>query len=259
MIRRLSHICMLSIILLPGCIGSKQKYSIKPLEPLAHQESLIYKDSQENITVHVKKLSDTECVDLFGGRAIRLVRGKNPLVPVQISIGNNTESTCILNAKNIRLSVIPSKRVMGRLQNSSLKTALTALGISLGVAAVTGVVGGLALNACYTASSYPLLGIAGATAVTTATLLVLGTPFFMIKASAPTRTENKRIKKYLKRQGLGDSLIVEAGQTTDALFFVYKKDWKPSFMFSIEKIIDMKTKEHEDIWFNASFPDHCTQ
>jgi len=245
-----AYSCLLSIILLPSCT---HKYTIKQLEPLAQQELSIFKETQDDIALHVKKIPDYECVDLFGNRARRIVRGKNPLVPVQISVSNNSENNCIISPKNIRLSIVASKHIAYRLQSSSLRVALTSLGIFVSLGVVTGITGYVMLNAAYTGAA-AWVGTAGAATMIASIAIIYGTPFFMLKASAPIREENRAIKKYLKKTGLSDSIVVEPGETINAMFFVRKKDWHPNFALAIEKIVDMQTKNHEDVWFNVCLP-----
>ena len=229
------NICIIAVAvcLLSGCATRYAPNSIKPLS----QENLAdYKKTHGHVTMQAKELSFAECQEIFGDRTKRLFTKRKPLVPIQLTIENNSNNTWLLTESMIDLPLEPSGRVISRLQNSALCRALTVAGMALGSGCILTGLGGILFiltTNVYRGSSIGLAGLFGIGMVAAGHLLGVSSLVLPVITGVNTSHENKDIKDYIQRTNLGKALIIKPGQTVNMLLFVLEKQFKPNFTVTL--------------------------
>ncbi len=222
----ITAIILLCIVCLPACLKNKKlPGQLKPL-----RSYLNYESTQNNITLRAKKLSKRETIKTFGIRGKQLFnKQRKTILPVQLSIENNSTELLVLKPEHIGLKLTSYRRVAQRFQKNTLFQILGTLTIgALATAAVaTGGVAALIIGGM--ATSVPLIIVGTATCVASPFFLLIGAPIATTIKGIETAKANTAAKRGVKEKTLPPVLLIEPGQTIDTLIFVLKRDYRPYF------------------------------
>lgn len=248
------------IIALPGCV-KKNNVHIPHLRALTSY--IDFQESQEDITIRVKKLSESDCKALLGDRARLLFkkrRKQQPIYPIQISISNTSEHRILLKPENIDLQLTPYQDVARRIQHSSFLHAIGGVFFALVITAGLAAGSALALTSggiltylfgnALAAVSAPLL-ITGITAsIVTPFFLVVGTPIISAARGVETSKENIMMRHELAQASFKRGLLIDPGNTIDTLIFVQRPHLKHAFTITLtnktKKLIPFHVTLHDE-------------
>ncbi len=261
-IQKFMLVALVSTIIgaLPGC--KRKPGSAAYLRPLATY--IDYQKTKQGITLRAKKLSAEDCKSLLGNRAGLLFkkrRRKKPIMPIQISITNQTRSLVALQPKDINLELTPYNAVANRLQRSSFAQAFGKLfgGIAIAGTLIAGSLVALSTSGVLLVVIGSIKAFAPAALIGTSALLI--TPFFLVVATPAVSTatvvrtsrQNAAIKRNLKENSLRHTVLVEPGETLDTLIFVTKQQYKQEFDITMRNPHNPQNR----ILFHVKLLDHA--
>ncbi len=234
------------ILLLAGC-GKTPSYNPKSLKSIALKSD--YTGIENNIILRIKKLSDAEISHLFGKRGERFENHHSPLIPLHISIHNLSNTSLILDPKNVTLDSLSYRAVSKHLQTSSIGKTIRTIGygaltatLATGASFVGILYGWASCNDSYVNNSNSFIKI-------TAPLIIIATPIIaFIKTISSARTNNK-IKRDIREKILRNNVTIHPGQQYDTLLFVRAVDYHAQFTLTL--IEKNKNKTDKPITFNA--------
>lgn len=254
---QLYALAIIGILFVPGCKRPihKQPY----LRPLTSY--IDYHTIKQGITLRVKQLSAQDCKPLLGERAHRLFkkhRRRRPVIPLQLSITNDTHNLAALDPKNIDLPLADPRAIATRLQRNSFIQAFGGIAAGLVVTTV------LALGSVFALSASgillviigsmkalaPLALLGGSALLVTPFFLIIGTPVVSTIKGVQTTKNNQLIKREIKDHSLKHALIIEPHQTIDTLIFVEKSQFQQQFTITIAN----PEKAQEKISFHVTLP-----
>jgi hypothetical protein len=229
---------LITLACLSGCIQqTKQQKTAKQIKSLT-TDTADYTSTQDGLTVMVKAYTtEQEVTDLFGRRGKRLLKRKKAIYPVQVTVKNNTNTSFILNKKNINLSLVTQSTIIKRFYRNI--TGINAIFLSIGSTIATGIIlnhSGLMLSASYSLASLlsPLLNpitftfsayIAGLTIMP----IAIGTyTYYKIEQNA------KAARKTIPNITLINSITCRPNQTINSLLFADAESFTPRFNITIK-------------------------
>lgn len=113
--RALKFTLILLLVLVKTAIyGQKEDQPVFQLIPLTEQ-LVDYKQTQDEITLRVKRLTYEDTYKVFGDRVKKIFNSKNPITPIQFSITNCSDKNWLIADKNIDLKLEMIKNVKSRL------------------------------------------------------------------------------------------------------------------------------------------------
>ena len=213
---------LFTLILLPGCLKTPQ-YTPRPLTKLT-KNSAEYYQTQDNVSVAVKKVSKSDCIDMFG---TTLEQWGNPIIPIQVMIINDSPSEWHLSRGCIDLPLVDPEIIKNQLLYSESIAPWLLMGIiSCPIALVSGFITLLTLSKGDSEST-ALFGTitAGATALTLAPLAI-GAKY------TATQVANAAIESDLQDKALSNAMI-PSGATKNTLVFVQKNKLETAFTISL--------------------------
>lgn len=234
------------VLFILGLGGCAKKNHFKPCHFRSLKESrhIDFQATKDQVTVRAKELDGHDCDKIFGECGSKLTTGKNPLVPIQLSIENNSDVAWLLPESKIKLDLVPTKYIMNRLHTDSSGIAGACFGIGA-LAAVTGI--GLIVaipTACVGSLAIGALAIGGwctGVALTAAAgLLIIATPFIIIVQTNDATIENDKIDTYVQKTSLGKSLLIRPDKTVDVLLFVDEESYKNRFEITLINDVENK-------------------
>lgn len=223
-------LCLISI--LPAC--KRVKYHAKPLKPIDTPAE--YTQTNQNVTVTIKKLTPQETRNLFDGRG-RLLLKRNKrisMVPLQVAITNNGHRPISISEINSSLPLVNPAKVYNRIRfgygNMIATSCLGAAGASIVIA------GGIAIatvnSICPCCLCY-LIPIAYYTVVGSAIGTAVLTPTVSYARSGPTRKNNKQLHADIMQKTDIAQEIIKPKEQKNYLMFVLNKNMKKQFDISL--------------------------
>jgi hypothetical protein len=237
--KRIQSLCglvMTLLVLLPGCVHvpTYRKQSFKVIN-----HNYDYCGMQDNITVQVKHLTQSDVYALFGVNASSL----DAMDIFYVSVYNLDEKDHYVFVKHHHDAVsVPYDKVAWLMKTSSVAR------ISQGIVGGTG----LALTTLAVAFSVSIKAgimtlLFGAPAA-----LVLGIlPFFGL--SIKSMIMNSRIKEDLQDKVLRDGHIISSGQHYEGLIFIKSAQCRSHF----DIVMCAKDTSDKDLTFNVKIPSFC--
>jgi hypothetical protein len=210
------------IIGMPGC--KKPVYNQKNLSQIP--VSCEYTHMHNGITLQIKKLSKPEAQALFDGRGNRLLskRKLKSIYPFYLSVENKSNSTLILDPKNISIPVASYQVIATRLYSHTSRRIVTPLLIgivgttaSFFAAAYITILGAIAAMPAVIKAGYATLGISGFFAV--------GSPVLSYYQGHYALAVNEGIDRDLKNKMLYECVEINLGQSLNKLIFIPCKSY----------------------------------
>jgi len=240
------------LMILPGF---RRRSNRQPIPSLPAIESADYAETKEGITLQAKQLNKPEAEQILGKQAGKLwqqsrLRKKNrrknqrtrrrpktdQIIPIQLSIKNETNQTATINSQDIDLHLIKGNEIAKRLRKRSLFAAvcttliysasiviLLALRDAFGLVAFVGS-GPIAAIALY--GEIFLAGAAGGAS--------LASPIASTRTMIKSSSENRRVRKIINKNSFANVIDVAPGQQAETLIFVAKCDYQATFDINVQ-------------------------
>ncbi len=219
-----------TMLLLAGCVKTPS-YDPRPLKSISIESN--YTAVAKNVILRVKKLTKSEIFHLFGKRGEWLENHHLPLVPLHISIHNLSNTSLILDPKNIDLESLSYRSVSKQLQTSSIGKIIRTIGYGALIAALTMSAGIFGIMHDYSDIAGPLI--------------IISTPIIaFIKTIRSART-NGKIKRDIREKILRKKITIYPGQQYDTLLFVQSADYHSNFTLTLVE----EDKSNKTITFNV--------
>jgi len=197
-----------------------------------------YEQTKNGVTVRAKVLkTEQECIDAFGGNGDRLLKGrkKRRIVPIKLTIANNSRTDQWLVTEAIKVKIAPINRVAKKLHdNNWTRSALWGVGI-FGASVATGFLAGVGILIVG-----PAIGLLSVTCpccifVTIGGLMawggILGAGAGSTTAAYQEigrRNKNKKVSKEVEKSSI-EATTIGIGQKKSLFLFVRQPDYKPNF------------------------------
>lgn len=221
-------LCLISI--LPAC--KRVEYHTKPLRQI--DRSAEYTQTNQNITVAVKKLTPHQTRKLFNGRGRLLLKRNKRLsmVPLQLAITNNSHRPISITGINSSLPFVKSAHVYNRIKFGYGTTVTTSCLGSAGASII--IAGGITLAvACPIVCPCYLIPIAIYTIVGGAAGTVALTPPVSYVRTMPTRKTNRHLYTDVIQKTDMSQEIIKPKEQKNYLMFVLNKNMKKQFDISL--------------------------
>ena len=129
---------LVGAVLLPSC-AFRPTYNRKTMTGL-NSSNAHFAETKEDVTVLVRKLTIEDCKDVFDGR--NFDRSNNEIIPMQVTVRNNSNNSVLLKKKNIILPLLDNETVSNALHyKTGARSVASALFLPGGL--VTGIVYGV--------------------------------------------------------------------------------------------------------------------
>lgn len=209
----------LAILVLPACAPHYQPKQLKHLD----KETSLFEQTKDNVLLRVHPLTKPESDKLFDGRGYYLLRDKNPLQAIQITVFNKTDHIYILSSDMIDLSLAKSGQVIEAIEYN--RVAQTIVPLLIGAAAVTARVAAAGDSRyernCATADSIAL-GV--------------GTGAVAASNNQQAKNANDLLADDVADKILScDGMVVKPFEKVSTLIFVEKRNMRPGFMLSLQR------------------------
>lgn len=255
------------LVALPGARRKPKPVKFPSLPSI--ETSADYTHTKQGITLQAKRLNKPEAEQILGKRAGRLwqkkrlkqkwhrvkrrktVRNSKPrytgsIIPIQLSIKNQTGRPVAIRPKDIDLNLSDGKEIAKRLHRNPFIPALIALtagaAIGVAVAATAAWAAGVVLSANIVAGilhttasvSTAMTGLATCTSILSP-FVIIGTPIIARNRAVKTTKDNRRMKNILDKNNLASTIQVTPGKTVGTLIFVAESDYKETFAINAQK------------------------
>ena len=242
------------LLILSGCGPKYQKINLEPLTEQTKQ----YQETKNGITIRAKTLDEAETKAIFGKNAQKLFEENNyyfrkkrkvikaiqtPIIPIQISITNNSLEPISFEKEDIELPLLDYKWIHSLLELSTSKRVLATVGIGL-IGTIAVGVSTLAVLAPFT---FPITCPCAfglwfvASALTSGAFLCTVVPGTAIYQSVKTKQANQLLQEDIKENSITNKIIVQPEEQKNMLFFVSDVDFKSEFDFSVHTPQDTNT------------------
>lgn len=247
----ISYLLILCIgIGLPGCT----RKLTRPLRMRPLTSYLDYQSTYENITLRVKQLSPRDCEHFLGAAAHRLFKRRHmhpPIYPLQLSITNNSAEQILLKPEDISLRLVDTRRVIKRLQTSSVAQVFGSVAAGLLVTALLTAGSVFALSASgvlmLVAGSMqaiaPFAILGGSAFIVAPVFLLVGTPIASTMKGVEATRQNRILQHEIRTNALKTAITIDAYQTVDTLIFVEKKHYTETFTVTFSNPHDPSEKK----------------
>ena len=244
--RILSLCALIVLIMLPGCKKQKPLHRTQPLKVL--NQHLNYEGTHNGVSLRIRKLGRKECIKLFGRAGRRLVsKTRRPLMPLHLSIANNSDESYVLKQKNIDLDIINCNSAAGRLRPSvPLKTVGAIAGGAVLTTLVAATGAGLLLLGA-TLASAPVIMSGIATCASSAAIFLIATPVASAVKGVRAVNECRLINQDMQEKTLVNNATIKAGTKADTLVFVPLRKMKSEFSITLES----NNPEKNDVIFDV--------
>lgn len=227
--KKLSAIILMALIIICGGCSKKAGYKPKPIRPLKEHAKIDYQETQKLVTLRVKMFNDNDCNEVFEDRANRL----NDIIPLQISVENNSNKTWHLCTQNIASKCETIKYINHRLGSSynPFMWALTTFGAGLLITAAFGLplvflVGIPVCGSCHVnTAAFLFFGIPTVIGM----LAIYATPIAFGAALFAGAYANEDLNQYLHATVLCTPVAIAPNTTIDKLLFVRAMNYKERF------------------------------
>lgn len=210
---------LLALLVLPACGPSYQPKQLKHLQT----QTSVFESTQDGVLLRVHPLSKKESDALFDGRGYYLLRNKNPLQAIQITVFNKTEHPYILNPEMIDLSLVTTEHVIHTIEYD--RTAQTVVPLFIGTMAI------IARNAAAGDSKFDQQ-------CATADSVVIGAGTAAAAASGNQGAKNANdllADDVAEKMLSADGLVIKPFEKISTIIVVEKDMMRPAFMLSLQK------------------------
>lgn len=216
------------IICLPGC--KKPNYTLKDFSP--RPTLLECTNTQDGVTLQIKKLNKSEAQALFNGRGSRLLSKRKTIYPFLLSINNKSASSFILDPKNISIPLANYQTITSRIYSHTSRRIITPLligivgtTVSFFAAAYITILGAIAVMPAVIKAGYATLGVSGFFAV--------GSPVLSYYQGNHALAVNEAIDRDLKNKMLHECIEINPGQSINSLIFIPSRSYNSSFTINL--------------------------
>lgn len=210
---------LLALLALPACGPSYQPKQLKHLQT----QGSAFEQTQDGVLIRVHALSKKESDALFDGRGYYLLRNKNPLQAIQITVFNKTDHAYILNPEMIDLTLVEPAQVIHAIEYD--RTAQTVVPLFLGTMAI------IARNAAAGDSRYDQ-NCATADSV----VIGAGTAAAAASGNQQAKNANELLADDVQEKMLSaDGLVIKPFEKISTIIVVEKDMMRPAFMLSLQK------------------------
>lgn len=211
-------VILIAVLVLPACGPSYQQKQLRHLE----RQASSFEQTQDNVLLRVHPLSKPESDKLFDGRGYYLLRDKNPLQAIQITVFNKTDHTFILSADMIDLTLAPAAQVIKAIEYD--RTLQTIVPIVIGTA-------GVAARVAAAGDSHYQQDCATADAIA----LGVGTTAIAASNNQQAKNANDLLADDVMDKILScDGMVIKPFEKISTLIFVEKRAMRPGFMISLQ-------------------------
>lgn len=197
------------LLLLPACGPQYQKAQLKPLDT----KTSSYQETKNGITLNAKVLCPQESKTVFGSKGRYLE--KSGIIPVQISIVNNSGETISFEPTKANAPFAASKKVFSIL-NSNAKGSVGAILALGGLLTLFTGIGGLAAFGLYAFTGHAIY-LLGLLPVTGALITTSTTSVYYYKK---IETSNVALARDIK--AMSQAISIAPGKTLDTVLFLDK-------------------------------------
>ncbi len=212
------------LILLPGCV-QQFRYEPKPL-PILNSYNASFEDIQQSVSLFARKLSYHDGKDLFNGNGKYLYNG-GTLVPVQLTIENNSSFAWTLSPNHIEIEQAPFYVVRKQVSNNTAARIATIaiLGTLFSIPAI--VIGAIAVPTGVILGS----GLLILSSVSIGTGIATGTAATSVAVYEGYRSaaQNVSIEEDIHRISLLNEITIQPGKKISKLIFIPQKQFLSSF------------------------------
>lgn len=235
------------LMVIPGC--KQVSYTSKSFNTISKNGICLL--TKNDVTLGYKLLAKPEVNALFDGRGNRLLRKRKTIYSLFVSLDNQSDSTFILDPKNISIALtnpaIVSYRLHSHTHRRILGTLLlgaTGAGISFFAAVYITIIGAIGSMPHLVKAGYAALGLTG--------FFALGTPFICYQQGSRSARANTFIDEDIASKSLNKPIAIPPGQTVQVLLFIHRKAFLPSFFITL---IDQKTEN--PLGFEVNLKKEC--
>jgi hypothetical protein len=209
---------LVALLVLPACSPTYQQKQLRHLE----RQTSSFEQTKDNVLLRVHPLAKEESDKLFDGRGYYLLRNKNPLQAIQITIFNKTDHTFILSSDMIDLALAPAKQIIKAIEYD--RTAQTIIPFIIGAAAVT-------TRIAAAGDSRYEQNCATADAIA----LGIGTTAVAASNNQQAKDANALLADDVMDKMLScDGMVIKPFEKVSTLIFVEKRNMRPGFMISLQ-------------------------
>ncbi|GMU18841.1 MAG: hypothetical protein AMXMBFR12_00330 [Candidatus Babeliales bacterium] len=210
---------LIALLVLPACVPSYQQKQLKHLQ----SNTNIFEETKDGVLLRVHPLNKKESNDLFDGRGYYLLRNKNPLQAIQITIFNKTDHAYILNPEMIDLSLVRPEDVIKAIEYD--RTAQTVIPLFIGTMGI------IARNASAGNSKYEQ-NCATADSV----VIGAGTAATALAGNQEAKNANDVLADDVHEKLLNaDGLVIKPFEKISTIIVVEKEMMRPAFMMSLQR------------------------
>jgi len=231
------------ILVLAGCVKTPS-YDPRPLKSISIESN--YTGVAKNIILRVKKLTKAEIFHLFGKRGERFVNHHPPLVPLHISIHNLSNSSLILDPKNIDLASLSYRSVSKKLQTSSIGKTIRTIGYGLLTAVLTFSASAFGIMYDYSDCNNSWMDNSKLLMNVAVPLIIISTPIIALIRTISSARTNSKIKRDIREKILHKKVTIYPRQQYDTLLFLQPADYRSNFTLTLVE----EGKSNKTITFN---------
>ena len=206
------------ILLLPGCAS----YQTRQLKHLS-QETAMYDQTNEQVTVRIYPLNKRDANKLFDGRGYYLFSKKQTYYPIQITVFNKSNETVLLLPENIELAIASKPAIIKAMEYDV--GARTAIPLAIGILGV------FARIAAGSDSHY-------GNCATTTDSVAIGASSAIIAGdqNAASKNANASLTEDIDEKVLSsDGLVIKPFDKNTTLIFVEKPLFKTDFSLVLQR------------------------
>ncbi len=211
--KKLFRLCSLVALcaLLAGC-GPQPSFRLQPLKPKTTYDQL----TKDGVTVRLATCSRQYIRELFGkqGDALLGLRSHRRIIPIQITIENNSDQSWMLCPYDIRLPLADFDEVKARFTKAAATKGLASY--------VVGTAGSV-MFASFGAAASILHPIPGTIMLALAGVGLITIPLKSHRTAAEFGEQNAYYKQALEHLALREDVVVHPQETVNKLIFVERK------------------------------------
>ena len=219
------------LVIVPGCKRTPG-YKARLLPSIIINS--VYEQDKDNIRIQVKRLSKAEQNYFFGERSQLLFDrfSNNQIIPLYLSITNESQQDCTVFPHNINLKLISYDRVFCAIKNKNglffADEVVDPLYVGGAIVATSYMIGGVSV--CVSLGFLPVCFLIPFVCVTSI-------PTFFVAKLAKYGLLNRRIKRDLRDKTLHKKVVVKAGEEYAGLVFVREEDYHTHFTVAIDSSV----------------------
>jgi len=227
------------MLLFTGCT-KRPSYDPRPLKSISIESN--YTAVVKNIILRVKKLTKAEIFHLFGKQGERFEN----LVPLHISVHNLSNTSLILDPKNINLVSLSYRSVGKQLQTSSIGKTIRTIGYGALMAVLAMGAGVFGIMHDYSDRNNSWIDNSKLLVNVAVPLIIISTPIVALTRTISSARTNNKIKRDIREKTLHKKVTICPGQQFDMLLFVQSIDYRSDFTLMLVE----ENKSNKTIEFN---------